>query len=129
LKARPYYDINGDGVVYFPSLGLAEVPSGPDDRDVSYKLIDIFETGGLWDQRANTLLFASFGSFAGDKTGGCGSGAIGCDTNAANTPWGWDDSNDGPGRGALASDPAGLVNTYFNIPEGISTAYTFNQYR
>jgi len=38
------------------------------------------------------------------------------------TPWGWDDSNDGPGRGALASDPAGLVNDYFHIPEGLSTA-------
>jgi hypothetical protein len=96
---------------------------------VSYKLVDIFEPGGLWDQRANSSLFASFGSFAGDKTGGCGSGAIGCDTNAANTPWGWDDSNDGPGRGALATDPAGLVSNYFHIPEGISAAYSFNPYR
>src|SRR5262249_4648799 len=26
LKARPYYDIDGDGVVYFPSLTTAEVP-------------------------------------------------------------------------------------------------------
>lgn len=85
--------------------------------------------GGLWDQRNNTSLFASFGSFAGDKTGGCGSGTIGCDTNAANTPWGWDDSNDGPARGTLATDPAGLANNYFHIPEGISTAYTFNPYR
>ena len=129
LKARPQYDINGDGVIYYPSLTTAEVPSGPDDRDVSYKLVDIFAAGGLWDQRNNASLFASFGSFAGDKTGGCGSGAIGCDTNAANTPWGWDDSNDGPGRGALATDPAGLVNNYFHIPEGLSSAYTFNPYR
>lgn len=129
LKARPYYDIVGDGVVYFPSLDTAEVPSGPDDRNVLYKLVDIFTPGGLWDQRNNAALFASFGSFAGDKTGGCGSGAIGCDQNAANTPWGWDDSNDGPGRGALATDPAGLVSNYFRIPEGISTTYTFNPYR
>jgi hypothetical protein len=129
LKARPYYDIVGDGVVYYPSLTTAEVPSGPDDRNVSYKLVDIFASGGLWDQRNNGSLFASFGSFAGDKTGGCGSGAIGCDTNAANTPWGWDDQNDGPGRGALATDPAGLANNYFRIPEGISTAYTSNLYR
>src|SRR5207344_699808 len=48
----------GDGVVYNPSLTTAEVPSGPDDRDVAYKLIDIFTPGGLWDQRANASLFA-----------------------------------------------------------------------
>jgi hypothetical protein len=129
LKARPYYDINGDGIIYYPSLTTAEVPSGPDDRNVLYKLVDIFEGNGMWTQRNNTSLFASLGSFAGDKTGGCGSGAIGCDTNAANAPWGWDDSNDVPGRGALASDPAGLVANYFRIPEGISTSYTVNGYR
>jgi hypothetical protein len=115
--------------VYYPSLATAEVPSGPDDRNVLYKLVDIFEAGGMWAQRDNTWLFASYGSFAGDKTGGCGSGAIGCSTNAANAPWGWDDGNDAPGRGALALDPAGLVNNYFRIPEGISTAYVVNGYR
>jgi len=129
LKARPQYDIVGDGVVYYPSLTTAEVPSGPDDRQVSYKLVDIFEAGGLWAQRNNTSLFATFGSFAGDKTGGCGSGTIGCDTNAANAPWGWDDSNDGPARGVLATDPAGLVRNYFNVPEGLNGEYTFNPYR
>ena len=129
LKARPYYDIVGDGVVYYPSLTVAGVPTGPDDRNVSYKLVDIVEPGGMWDQRANTSLFASFGSFAGDKTGGCGSGTIGCDTNAANAPWGWDDSNDGPGRGALASDPAGLVNAYFHVPERLNTQYSVNPFK
>jgi hypothetical protein len=130
LKARPYYDIQGgDGVVYYPSLGTAEVPSTYNDRNVLYKLVDIFEPGGLWEQRNNLALFASFGSFFGDKTGGCGSGAIGCSTNAANAPWGWDDGNDGPLRGALATDPAGLVRNYFTIPEGVSVVYTFNPYR
>ena len=129
LKARPYYDINGDGVVYFPSLTTAEVPSGPDDRNVLYKLVDVLATGGLWDQRGNTSLFAGFGTFAGDSTGGCGGGAIGCSANSANAPWGWDDGNDGPLRGALASDPAGLVRAYFSIPEAMSTTYTFNPFR
>ena len=68
LKARPYYDIVGDGVVYYPSLTVAEVPSTPDDRDVKYQLVDIFTAGGLWEQRNNGSLFASFGSFAGNKT-------------------------------------------------------------
>ncbi|MBT2746116.1 MULTISPECIES: hypothetical protein [unclassified Lysobacter] len=129
LKAWPAYNINGDGVIYYPSLTTAEVPSNADDRDVKYKLIDIFEPGGMWDQRNNSWLFAGYGSFAGDKTGGCGSGAIGCNTNSANAPWGWDDSNDGPGRGMLASDPVGLVTNYFRIPEGVSASYTYNTYR
>jgi hypothetical protein len=129
LKARPAYDIVGDGVVYVPSLTTAEVPSNPDDRNVSYQLIDILAPGGMWDQRNNPSLFASFGSFAGDTTGGCGSGAISCGTNSANAPWGWDDHDDGPARGALATDPAGLARNYFTIPEGISTTYTFNPFR
>jgi len=129
LKARPYYDINGDGVVYYPSLTTAEVPSGPDDRNVLYKLVDILTPGGMWDQRANTSLFASFGSFAGDGTGGCGDGAVSCSSNSANAPWGWDDHDDGPLRGALATDPVGVVRAYFTIPEAISATYTFNPFR
>ncbi|MEZ4361128.1 MAG: hypothetical protein R3B48_13165 [Kofleriaceae bacterium] len=129
LKARPYYDISGgDGVVYYPST-IAEVPSGPNDRNVGYRLVDMLAPGGMWDQRNNTSLFAGFGSFAGDSTGGCGSGAIGCSSNAANAPWGWDDRNDGSPRGALATDPAGLVRTYFTIPETVSLTYTFNPFR
>ena len=129
LKARPYYDINGDGVVYYPSLTTAEVPSGPDDRNVLYKLVDILAPGGMWEQRGNTSLFAGFGTFAGDSTGGCGSGAAGCSSNSANAPWGWDDRDDVPLRGAMASDPVGLVRAYFKIPEAISTTYTFNPFR
>lgn len=129
LKARPFYDIVGDGVVYVPSLTTAEVPSGPDDRNVTYQLIDLLATGGLWDQRGNSSLFASFGTFAGDTGGGCGSGLFSCSSNSANASWGWDDHDDGPQRGALASDPAGLVRAYFTIPEAISTTYTFNPFR
>jgi hypothetical protein len=129
LKARPYYDIVGDGIIYYPSLTTAEVPSNPDHRNVLYKLVDIFQPGGLWDNRSLASLFASFGSFAGDTTGGCGSGAIGCNTNAANAPWGWDDSNDAPPRGTMATDPAALVTNYFTIPEPVSLSYTFNPYR
>ena len=114
---------------YYPSLTTAEVPSNPDDRNVLYKLVDIFEPGGLWDNRSLASLFASFGSFAGDTGGGCGSGAIGCTTNSANAPWGWDDHDDHPGRGALATDPAGLVADYFHIPEALSRTYTFNPYQ
>jgi hypothetical protein len=129
LKARPYYDINGDGVVYFPSLTTAEVPSYADDRSVAYQLVDIVVPGGMWDQRGNTSLFASFGTFAGDTAGGCGSGTAGCSSNSANAPWGWNDGNDPSPRGALASDPAGLARAYFSIPEAFSTTYTFNPFQ
>jgi hypothetical protein len=129
LKARPFYDIVGDGVVYFPSLTTAEVPADPNDRTVLYKLVDIFAGGGLWANRANTALFASFGTFAGDRTGGCGDGFAGCSTNSANAPWGWDDHDDVPLRGAMATDPAGLVTEYFTIPDDVSFDYTYNPYR
>ena len=127
LKARPGYDIRGDGVIYYPA-GRAEVPEHPDDRDVSYRLVDVHEPGGLWAQRANSQLFASHGTFAGDRSGGCGSGGISCSQNSANAPWGWDDGDDGPGRGALATDPAGLVASYFSIPEPLSRTYVHNPY-
>lgn len=129
LKARPHYDINGDGIIYYPSATTAGVPTNPNDRNVQYKLVDINAPGGMWDQRNNSSLFGGFGSFAGDNTGGCGSGAISCGTNSANAPWGWDDSNDGPGRGAMASDPMGLSRNYFVIPEAVDATYTYNPFR
>ncbi len=127
LKAYPQYAINGDGLIHYPST-VAEAPADGNDRDVRYKLLDIFAADGLWAQRANTSLFASLGTFAGDTTGGCGSGTWGCSANSANAPWGWDDGNDLPGRGELASDPAKLVTEYFTIPGGVSRAYTYNPY-
>jgi len=127
LKARPGYDIRGDGVIYYPA-GRAEVPEHPDDRDVSYRLIDVHASGGLWAQRANTQLFASHGTFAGDGSGGCGNGGISCSQNSANAPWGWDDGDDAPARGALATDPAGLSANYFRIPEPLNRTYINNPY-
>ena len=48
--------------------------------------------------------------------------------NSANAPWGWDDGNDLPARGELATDPAKLSAEYFTIPGGLSRAYTHNPY-
>lgn len=127
LKARGGYDIVGDGVIYYPA-GRAEVPEHPDDRNVSYRLVDVHASGGLWAQRANSQLFASHGTFAGDGSGTCGDGGISCTQNSANAPWGWDDGDDGPGRGALATDPAGLSANYFRIPEPLNRTYINNPY-
>jgi hypothetical protein len=123
LKAYPQYAINGDGIVYYPST-VAETPSGPNDRDVRYKLVDIFAPNGLWAQRGDTALFANLGTFAGDTSGGCGTGTYKCGTNSANAPWGWDDGNDVPARRELAGDPAKLMNEYITIPGGISRKNT-----
>ncbi|BCJ40515.1 hypothetical protein GCM10010168_81510 [Actinoplanes ianthinogenes] len=127
LKAYPQYTINGDGIVYYPST-VAESPSGTNDRDVRYRLVDIFASGGMWAQRANSSLFASLGTFAGDTTGGCGTGTYGCGTNSANAPWGWDDGNDVPARGEIATDPAKLATAYFTVPGSLSRTYTSNGY-
>ncbi|MET7959467.1 hypothetical protein [Micromonospora zamorensis] len=127
LKAYPQYDIVGDGLVYYPST-VAETPSDGNDRDVRYQLIDIFAVGGLWAQRSNPSLFAALGTFAGDTSGGCGSGTWTCSTNSANAPWGWDDGDDAPGRGEIASDPAKLAAEYFTVPAGLARTYSYNPY-
>jgi hypothetical protein len=127
LKAYPQFTINGDGLVYYPST-VAETPSDGNDRDVRYRLLDVFATGGLWAQRANTSLFAQLGTFAGDDSDTCGAGTWDCGINSANAPWGWDDGNDVPARGEIATDPARLSADYFTVPDGLSRAYTYNPF-
>jgi hypothetical protein len=128
LKAYPQYTINGDGVVYYPSTS-GEIPSSTNDRDVKYELIDVFASGGLWAQRDNTSLFANLGTFAGDTSGDCGAGTYSCGTNSANAPWGWDDGDDLPGRGEIATDPAKLSAEYFTVPGESARSYAYNPYR
>lgn len=110
----------GDAVVYYPT-GTGEVPSSGNDRFVGYRLVDTFASGGLWAHRADSLTFASHGTFRGDN---------GKD-NAANAAWGWDDGNDGSDlqRGLLATDPAKLVDAYFDNVGSFSLTYLRNSYR
>lgn len=118
LKAEPHYRIRGgDGIIYLPQ-GLAQEPSHNNDRSVSYKLVDIFESGGLFERSGNSETFASPGTFNGDD----------CGDDQADAPWGWDDHNDNPGRGTLATDPASLVQDYFNGLGNFSTTFTRNLY-
>lgn len=111
----------GDGVVYFPSAGVGEVPSGGNDRSVAYRLVNVFASGGLWARRNDAITFAGFGTFRGDN---------GKD-NAANAPWGWDDGNDGSDlpRGLLATDPAKLVAAYFANEGNFALTYTRNGFQ
>jgi Bacterial tandem repeat domain 1 len=110
-----------DGVKYYPSRFAAEVPSHGDDRYTRYRLVNIFEYGGLWDHRYDPLTFHEWGTFRG------GDGQ----DNAANAPWGSDDHNDGRAllRGELATDPALLTAIYFSNLGDHSRAYIRNAYR
>ncbi len=116
-----------DGIVYRPSLVAGSRPS-PGDRAATYVLVDVFESGGLWQRRHDAELFVPSGSFAGNGEGGCGSGGILCTDDAANPPWNWNDSDDGIPRGAIATDPLGLVTRYFRIPEPLSKNYAHNPF-
>jgi hypothetical protein len=110
----------GDGLVYYPS-GTGELPSGGNDRSVGYQLVDLFSAGGLWARRDNAETYASFGTFRGDDG----------EDNAANTPWGWDDHDDGGSvlRGDMAIDPAKLIRTYFANAGTHSSTYLRNPYQ
>jgi hypothetical protein len=118
LKAWPAYKIKGDGLKYFPSLLVSETPSNNDDRDVKYKLVDIFEANGFWSRRFDPAFLNNAKSFP--STQGSGS---------ANTPWNWDDDDDTPGAGELATDPARLVNFYYKNLGNFDLEYIHNPYQ
>lgn len=134
LKAWPYVKIDGDGIIYRPTLGEVTTPSGPDDRQARYRLVDIMAPGGLWSRRNDPELFTENGlSFKGDEVGR--SGGFFCleSLNSANPPWGWNDGNDDPvEQGEIATDPAKLADVYFRNADGSSLAgqsYLNNPYR
>jgi hypothetical protein len=129
IKAWPYYAIRNEGVVYYPSLTQAEVPSGPNDRNVQYRLHDVLEPGGLWEHRDNPRLFVRFGTFAGNTSGGCGQRVLWCPKNAAHASWAWNDGDDNSPRGAMANNPAALVRAYFATQERVASVYDFNPFR
>lgn len=129
LKAWPYFRIRRVGVVYYPSLTAAGVPAGPNDRQVPYQLHDMLEPGGLWQRRDSVRMFSGDGSFVGDQSGGCGQGVLWCRKNAAHAAWAWDDHDDHSPKGAMATDPAGLVRAYFTTNERVGRIYQFNPFR
>jgi hypothetical protein len=139
LKAWPYTgNFSGasseDGIIYYPSSTIAEIPASGNDRSVLYELVDVFAAGGMWQNQlsqASTpgITFSRWGTFKGDSSGGCGSGTPTCANNSANTPWGWDDSNDGSVyRGEMALDPAHLTDVYFDGLGTFDSTYLRNPF-
>ncbi len=139
LKAWPHIanftgENNQDGIIYYPTRGAGEYPSSGNDRHVKYELVSMFEPNGLWVQALNEATnpgqtFHSWGTFRGNTSGGCGRGWKNCSSNSANTPWGWDDNDDGDSyRGEFAKDPAALVDFYFNGLGNFSREYVSNAF-
>lgn len=139
LKAWPYIpnfkgEANKDGIIYYPTRGSGEYPSSGNDRMVKYELTNIMEPNGLWSRalvEANmpSQTFHTWGAFHGNTSGGCGSGWKNCSNNAANTPWGWDDKDDGESyTGEFALHPAKLFDHYFDNLGNFSYHYINNQY-
>jgi hypothetical protein len=128
-----------DGVIYTPasSPDRADTLPGPPSADIKsaqYRLIDVFPT--LWAAQmyearaASGPTFDHFGTFDGNDTDedSCGDGIPVCNEDAANSPWGWDDHNDGSVySGELALDPAHVAQVYFD-GIAIDLSYRTNQY-
>lgn len=159
LKAFPFGDFTGasgqDGIIYYPSLETAELPSSGNDANVKYKLIDITAFGELWFLQIfessptsdNNKTYNSWGNMLGDKTDisndDCGENTAFCAEKSANLPWKWNDTDDGQycynngftidcvdtlPAGLIGLDPAYLVDYYFNGLGKFSTTYTHNQF-
>lgn len=129
LKAWPYVSMGGeDYIIYYPSRSIAEEPSSPYDHFVEYRLVDIFEPGGLWDRRCLDETFADWGTFAGDTAGNCGSGETWCASDSANAPWRWNDHDDDLVAGVITHMPAALTANYFSWTGVASGRYLSNPY-
>lgn len=126
-----------DGIIYYPSRYSSQVPKSGNDRHVLYKLEDIFTPGGLWDHqlsdlklpRDNASVFAGFGVFKGDFSGGCGLGtSTGCGKDGADAPWNWDGKDVDSRRGDFALDPANLFQKFYSGLGQFDTRYISNKY-
>ncbi len=122
LRLRP------SQVVYRPG-DTAEVPEGIDDRDVSYRLMPIYDT--LWEHRSEVgpgkafdRLFDYRGrilpaAFDGDDYG----------ADKANTPWGYNqETGDGVGRGDFFLDPARALVYHATFDGDFCLEYVHNPY-
>ena len=142
LYAFPDSDFQGfddeDGIIYFPSKTIAEKPSSRDDRNVKYKLINIFNFN-LWtkqlfdaDEFAPHETFALWGRLNGDKLqyNPLIKDFEWVPSLDAMAPWFWDVYEDYPSyRGLMALDPAKLTFDYFEgLGDDFSLTYTKNRY-
>ncbi len=115
----------GDGVVY--RLGAeAEVPASANDRQVSYRLLDI--ESSFWARRFEVGEGQTFGKAAdfGGETYGYALLGRRYGDDKANAPWGW--AAEGLPRGTFFLDPARMVREHYRVPEGFSQSYLDNPF-
>ncbi len=123
-------------IPYYPSLTESDMPDpgSIEDvvqgeqlfRDTRYRLIDIHEPGGLWENRDNPNVFQENGK------GQAAFVILGDDgkriAGSANPPWGWEDIDDRHDCGMIALDPAKLVYDYLDGFPEFSLDYVTNPY-
>jgi hypothetical protein len=118
-----------DSVRYAPHTSIVESPLLPIEGVVTrrYKLIDMAAADGLWGHRFDHNAQASWKTYWGGDSSGCGEWWSTCADNAAGTPWGWSNY-----ELLLFADPAKVFNEYIsgwdnmNPNRALSLAYTGN---
>ena len=110
----------GDGIIYHPAPDhktTAEMPEGPNDDEVIYKLVNIFKMNGLWSHRKNKKTFSGFGTFEGSHQ------------DKAHAPWKWRDKGKRKlPHGLIAFDPQRFVKSYLPHLEHLDSQYTLLPY-
>jgi hypothetical protein len=94
----------------------------------AYRLIDIFEPGGLWEHRYDDAVFRQRED---GKWGIVGYTKITKGkpaASSANPPWSWNDHNDPSPMGEIATDPAHFIGRYCQGLGPLGTEYIFNPY-
>lgn len=117
----------GDGVVYRVG-NAAGVPSGLDDRDVTYQLVDIEST--LWARRFDVgdgLTYERADQFGRERFGHLFE-SDNFDEHKAKAPWGWDDEDTALPKGTIFFDPARLVRAHFAGPMEFLSLYRSNPF-
>lgn len=107
---------------YYPTLFCADEDYLTEPHKKRYyKLYNIFEKGGLWSRKMDTLTFRRYGDFHNTKT------LIG----GANAPWNWQDRADPEAvkKGDIAVDPANLFSHYLDLAEIGREQYVYNPYK
>jgi hypothetical protein len=119
-------------VRYRPTTGTPGEPTDTFTEDgdiwtqeVPYKLLSVFDRGGLWDHREDARVLQTNDegrdAFTVRSSGRFRPGS-------ANPPWGWDDRNDAHKPGEFAWDPAHLGKGYFAGLREYSGEYVHNRY-
>lgn len=131
---RKGWGLEGRVIRYFPSKDETEEPdetkyqagNGGLYQDVKYKLIDLFEPGGLWENKDNSRIFQTNrkGQDALVELDDEGRRVAG----KANPPWGWDDMDDRHKCGEPAINPAKIIHDYFTGLREFSLEYMHNPY-